>query len=131
MAKEYSRASRVGEEIRRLLAEFLLRGQVADPRIGMVTITAVEVSRDFAHAKVHVSVLELAAGGEESVEALNHAAGFLRSELGRKIKLRTVPQLHFVQDNTERDAVRMDQLIKDVRAVDKAAATRRGDADES
>lgn len=115
MAREYSRTLRVGEQIQRELAQ-LIQLEIKDPRVGMVTVADVEVTTDLAHAKVYVSVLnELIEGGEGSgqaaVDALNHAAGFLRRELSRRVKLRTTPALHFIHDQTTENANRLAALI--------------------
>lgn len=93
----FSRSDRIAQQIQRELAE-LLRTEVKDPRIGMVTITDVEVSRDYSHAKVFYTVI----GSEQDRAAidagLKHAAGFLHSQLFHRLKLRIVPQLHFEYD---------------------------------
>ncbi len=131
MPNEFSRNVRVAEEIRRALAE-IVRESIADPRIGLITLTDVDLSKDLKHARVHTSVLEIADqthSPEQSIEALNHAASFIRGELGRRLKLRAIPRLRFVEDSTERDASRMDALIREVRAVDTAAARKRGEPD--
>lgn len=126
MAQEFSRTDRVAGEIRRVLAD-LIR-DLADPRIGMVSITGVELSRDLAHARVFVSALELAGSdAATSVQALNHAASLLRRELGRRIKFRILPRLQFLADETERKAVDMEARIRDARAQDREAARRRGE----
>ena len=112
MPRDYPRTLRVGEQIRRELAE-LLRDEVKDPRVAGVTLLDVQVSRDLGHAKVYYSTLEddpqrLA----EIQEGLDHAAGFLRGVLGRRMHVRTVPQLHFVYDETEKKAVALEALIR-------------------
>jgi ribosome-binding factor A len=122
MPKEYSRTERVGEQIHRELAE-LLREGVKDPRVGMLTLAGVEVSRDFSHAKVYFTVL----GGEEAVrsttEGLRHAAGFLRRELGRRLHIRVIPELHFVYDDTQEKGARLSALIDRAVAEDRARHT--------
>ena len=84
MAREYSRAQRVGDFLKQELAT-LIQFEVRDPRVGMVSITDVEVSRDMSYARVYVTVLgkETEEDAEESVAALNKAAGFLRSQIAR------------------------------------------------
>jgi ribosome-binding factor A len=110
MSKDFPRTLRVGEQIRRELT-VLLRDGVKDPRIGMVTITDVEVSRDLAHAKVYFTTF----GNEQAVLAskrgLESAAGFLRRELGRHMKIRTVPGLRFLYDDTQQKGRRVSTLI--------------------
>ncbi|WP_303903808.1 30S ribosome-binding factor RbfA [Thiohalomonas denitrificans] len=110
MAKEYSRARRVGEQMQRDLAELIQR-ELNDPRVGFVTISGVEVSRDLEHAKVFVSLLDQQGDAEQSLQALTHAAGFLRRELGRRMSTRTVPRLRFVLDTSIQEGSRLSSLI--------------------
>ncbi len=110
MPQDFSRAARVADQIQRDLSG-LIRQEVKDPRIGLVTITAVEVSRDLSHAKVYVSSLAGGESGGESVRALQHAAGFLRSQLAQTLKIRSIPQLHFVYDVSVERGARLSQLI--------------------
>jgi ribosome-binding factor A len=112
------RAQRVGDQIQRELAG-LLREEVKDPRVGRVTVTAVEVSADLSHAKVHFTHLAGAAHGAEAVEALQHTAGFLRSALSHRLGLYSVPQLHFVYDDSIESGMRLSQLIDDALAADR------------
>lgn len=113
----FARTDRVAEQIRRDLAG-LVRDRVKDPRVGMVTLLDVEVSKDLAHAKVWFDVLQ-AEHGPEAQEALNHAAGFLRHELGHMLKLRVTPTLHFFYDDTQSRGNALSALI------DKAVASDR------
>lgn len=115
----FARTDRVAEQIRRDLAG-LVRDRVKDPRVGMVTLLDVEVSKDLAHAKVWFDVLQ-AEHGPEAQEALNHAAGFLRHELGHMLKLRVTPTLHFFYDDTQSRGNALSALI------DKAVASDRHD----
>ena len=124
MPREFSRSLRVADQIQRELA-VLIRDEVKDPRMGMVSISGVEVSRDMAHAKVYVSVLGEAQVAADSLEALNHAAGFLRRELGRSMRLRSVPQLRFIHDRSLEEGARMSALI------DEALGTRKPDPQDS
>ncbi len=118
-----TRLPRVAEGIREELAELIAR-HVKDPRVGFVTITAVEVSPDFAHAKVYVSTLADPATIPELLEGLQHAAGFLRRELGRRLRIHTIPQLTFVYDESIERGVRQAHLI------DEAVAKEPGRDDE-
>ncbi len=120
MPKDFSRTLRVAEQIQRDLAE-LLRLEVKDPRIGMVTLTDVEVTSDYAHAKIFFTLLGDAAQIEAATEGLNRAAGFLRHELGRRIKLRSIPQLHFIYDESVERGVRLSQLIDAAVSGDSSA----------
>jgi len=110
MPHEFSRTYRIGEQIKRELAD-LVR-QLKDPRIGMVTITDVEVSKDLSHAKVFFSVLGESEDVRQTQIGLEHAGGFLRRELGRGLRLRITPHLHFHYDDTQLRGQEMDQLIR-------------------
>ena len=110
MAKNPSRLGRIAEQIQKDLAE-LVRTELKDPRVGMITLTGVEISSDHHHAKVFFTTL----GGEDSaakaVNGLEHASGFLRSQLAKGLKLRLVPELHFVYDESVERGVRLSRLI--------------------
>lgn len=103
-----NRAFKVADQIQRDLTELIAR-ELKDPRVGMVTIQGVEVTPDYAHAKIYFSVLtgDVAA----TTEALNQAAGFLRSGLFKRIHIHTVPTLHFLFDRTTERAADMNALI--------------------
>ena len=120
MPREFSRTRRVGEQIQRELAE-LVRAELKDPRLGMVTIQAVEVTRDLGHAKVFFTVLGNKGPVQESQAVLQHAAGFLRGELGRRMVIRSVPQLHFVYDESVERGSRLSHLIDEAVASDRHA----------
>jgi len=109
VARGFSRATRLADQIQRDLAD-LIRVEVRDPRVGLVTITTVEVTRDLSHAKVFVTSLSETEAAE-SVQALTRAAGFLRSRLAQMLKLRTIPELHFVYDASVERGVRLSKLI--------------------
>ncbi|GAB7533601.1 30S ribosome-binding factor RbfA [Pseudomonas sp. 3A(2025)] len=119
MAKEYSRTQRIGDQMQRELAQ-LIRREVKDPRVGLVTITAVDVSRDVGHAKIYVTVMgqDDAAAIAQSIKVLNTAAGFLRMQLGREMKLRSVPQLHFHYDESVVRGAHLSSLIERAVAED-------------
>jgi len=110
MAREYSRASRLGDQIQRDLSD-LIRLELKDPRVGMVTITAVEVMRDLSHARVFVTSLAGEEATQESIRALRHAAGFLRSRLAQTLTSRVVPELDFVYDESIERGARLSRLI--------------------
>ena len=118
MKKTSQRAQRVGDQIQRELAE-LLASEVKDPRVGRVTITAVEVAGDFAHAKVFFTHLAGKESAPAAVAALGRTAGFLRSELARRLDLYSVPQLHFVYDDSIESGMRLSNLIDQAVAEDK------------
>ncbi|MGV0985130.1 MAG: 30S ribosome-binding factor RbfA [Limnohabitans sp.] len=116
-----NRGFRVADQIQRDLAELIAR-ELKDPRVGMVTINAVEVTPDYAHAKVFFSVLT--GNPDEATEGLNAAAGFLRNGLFKRLHIHTVPTLHFMFDRTTERASDMNALIS------KAVASRAKDAEE-
>jgi ribosome-binding factor A len=119
MPRDFPRTERVGDQIQRELAD-LIRLQVKDPRVGMVTLAGVEVSRDLAHAKVWFTVLGDAKQVADTTEGLQRAAGFLRRELGRRMRLRMVPHLHFQYDDTQERGARISALIDQAVAEDRA-----------
>jgi ribosome-binding factor A len=110
LPREFPRAYRVGEQLHRELAR-LIHDTVKDPRVGMVTVVDVAMSRDLAYAKVYFTVI----GDDETARAseagLNRAAKFLRSEVGRRIQMRGVPELRFIYDDTQQKGARVDALI--------------------
>jgi ribosome-binding factor A len=125
-----ARQARVADQIQREIAE-LIRLEVRDPRVGLVTITGVELSRDASHAKVFFTVLGAAAEGEAAREGLQRAAGFLRSGLAHRLTTRKVPELHFTYDESVERGMRLSKLIDEAvkpQAQPRAARrTRRGD----
>jgi len=117
MPKEFSRTRRVGLQIQRDLAD-LIRSQIKDPRIGMISVNAVQVSRDLAHAKVYITSLD-DSHREETLDILKKAAGFLRHELGQLMTTRVTPQLHFFYDESIERGSRLTGLIEDAVSKDK------------
>jgi len=114
--REFTRTDRVGPELQRELVE-ILREEVRDPRLKGITIQEVRVTRDLAHAKIFFTCFPLDEGGREQERVLNgKLAGFLRSSLSRRALLRSVPQLHFVHDES---IVRGEQLTH---LIDQAVA---------
>ena len=103
-----NRAFKVADQIQRDLTELIAR-ELKDPRVGMVTIQAVEVTPDYAHAKIFFSVLT--GDPAATTEALNQAAGFLRNGLFKRLHIHTVPTLHFLFDRTTERAADMNALI--------------------
>jgi ribosome-binding factor A len=121
MARKSSKPNRgfqVADQIQRDLVELIAR-ELKDPRVGMVTINAVEVTPDYAHAKVFFSLLN--GNPEETLAGLTAAAGFLRAGLFKRLHIHTVPTLHFVFDRTTERAADMNALIS------KAIASRSKD----
>ena len=110
MPRNAPRLRRIADQIQRELAE-LIRLEMKDPRVGMVTLTDVEVTADHAHAKVYFTLLGSEQALHETEQALQHAAGFLRTQLSHRLRLRTVPQLHFVYDASVERGMRLSRLI--------------------
>jgi len=106
----FSRKDRVNEQIRRELAD-LIHGELKDPRVGMVSITEVEVTPDYAHAKVWFSTLAGEDRIPEIMNGLKKASGFLRRELGRRVRIHTTPELHFVHDQSLERGADLSRLI--------------------
>lgn len=122
MPKDQSRPRRVADQIQRELAE-LIQLEVKDPRVGMVTLTGVEVTPDYSHAKIYFTLLNQGHPLDETLEGLNRAAGYLRSQLAHRMRLRVMPQLHFVFDSSVERGVQLSQLIEEAVALecDKAS----------
>lgn len=113
--KAFQRSDRVAEQVRRDLAD-LIRVELKDPRVGMISLTAVELTPDYAHAKVFFTTLD--SDHLNEIEAgLKRSAGFLRRELGRRIHIHTLPELHFVYDNSLERGASMSQLIAQASAL--------------
>jgi len=113
MPAEFNRAQRLGERIKRDLA-LLIQRELKDPRIGMVTVNFVQLSKDLSYADVNVTVLVPGDVDEEIVESLailNEASVFLRTELGRGLRVRKVPHLRFHYDDSLKRAARINELI--------------------
>ena len=110
----FKRTERVSDQIRMEIADILMR-RVKDPRVGFVTITAVDVTADLKQAWVYVTVLQQGAQEAETLDALSRAEGFIRGELGRRLKLRYVPDLKFVKDTSIDRVSRVLNLLDEVR----------------
>ena len=122
MAKEFGRAQRVAQEMQKEIA-IILQREIKDPRLGlMTTVSDVEVSRDLAYAKVFVTFLndkdeeDIKAG----IKALQDASGFIRTLLGKAMRLRIVPELTFFYDNSLVEGMRMSNLVSNVIKDDEA-----------
>lgn len=114
MRRPSHRPERVAEAIRQTVAEFLT-GNVRDPRVGFVTVTAVEVSADLGHARVRVSVMGSDEEKVTSLEGLASAARFLRAQVAKELPLRTTPELHFELDRGLEHAQRIDQVLRNLK----------------
>jgi ribosome-binding factor A len=125
LPREYPRARRVEEQLKRLLAE-LVRREVKDPRVGLITITSTEVSRDLTHADVYFTPFAGVGDAQAALEALQHAAGYLRHQVRNQMRLRVAPELVFrIDDSVERGA-RLSALIHDAVESDRR---RHGESD--
>ncbi len=118
--KGFSRKDRVAEQIRRELAE-LIRQELKDPRVGMISITDVEVTADYAHAKVFFSTLASSEHLADVMTGLQKASGFLRRELGKRISIHMTPQLHFVFDQSLERGADLSKLIQEAVAISETS----------
>jgi|SRR5690554_3059464 len=130
MPREFFRSDRVADAIQRYLAQVIQR-EVRDPRVGMVNINAVTVSRDMSYAKIYTT--QVGADPEtsqQSVDVLNNAAGFLRSMLARELDMRSVPQLRFYYDHVSVRGQELSSLIDRAVANDRARSADRDEHEE-
>jgi len=118
MSKEFSRTRRVGEQMQRELAQLIQR-EVKDPRLGMVTVSGVDVSRDYSTAKVYITVLGENADPAQTLSILNKVSGFLRHELGQRMVLRTIPALTFHYDESVERGSELSRLIDEAVSKDR------------
>jgi ribosome-binding factor A len=127
MAREYARTDRVGQQIQKEIAIILMR-EIKDPRLSMTTVSAVEVTRDLAYAKVFVTFFnDNAEDIKASLEVLADAEGYIRSLLGKRLRARIMPHLRFVYDSSMSEGVRMSALVDQAVASDKSADTQVND----
>ncbi|CCO49078.1 Ribosome-binding factor A [Vibrio nigripulchritudo SOn1] len=130
MSKEFSRTQRVSQQLQKELA-LILQREVRDSRIGMVTISDVEVSRDLAYAKVFVTFLCVGEQTpESSLAALKEHEVQIRMMLGKRIRLRLTPEVRFTYDNTLVEGMRMSNLVSEVVSKDKRKKEDAGRGDE-
>lgn len=137
MSEMTARAQRIADQIQREIA-VLIQLEMSDPRVGMVSVTGVDVSNDLAHAKIYITVLNSLAGDEqinadtlsepgvldqleieENLKALKKASGFLRTLLAKRLRLRVVPKLQFYYDSSIEQGQRLSDLIDDALAADR------------
>ena len=121
MKRHNPRAQRVADQIQRELMD-LVRFEIKDPRIGMVTITSIDVTSDLSHANVMFTHLGGAAHADEVLTGLTHAAGHLRTVLSHRLRLYSVPQLHFKYDDSIESGRRLSNLIDEAVAEDRKNA---------
>ena len=127
--REFSRTDRVAQQIQKEIAVILQR-EIKDPRLGFVTVSAVEVSRDLSYAKIFVTVLNTSDEDKtkQSVQILNDATGYIRSILGKRIRARIMPELRFVVDTSLLEGMRISNLVDSVIREDNA---KRGPEEEN
>lgn len=131
MKRDFSRTDRVSQQIQKEVAVIIQR-DIKDPRVGMATVSSVEVSRDLSFAKVFVTLYNSDdQKSQQAVNILNEACGFIRSLLGKRIRARVMPQLKFVLDSSLMDGMRISNFVDEVMAKDrkKAQAAEGTDAD--
>jgi ribosome-binding factor A len=121
MAREFGRPERVADFLRKELSQ-VMQQQLRDPRVGLASITDVDVSRDLSHAKVHVTVLgsESADDAKEIIQVLNKASGFFRSQVAKSHSMRITPTIRFYFDESIHRGQHLSSLIDDALAADRA-----------
>ncbi|HEX4353603.1 MAG TPA: 30S ribosome-binding factor RbfA [Polyangiales bacterium] len=115
------RIARIDQEIRRILGT-LITQELSDPRLSFVTVTRAEISDDLQHCKVYVSVIGDRHQARQSLDALTHASGFLRGELGHKIDLRHTPDLIFIEDRSTERAIEIAKTLREDAEKHRVAA---------
>ncbi|MEG0279331.1 MAG: 30S ribosome-binding factor RbfA [Morganella sp. (in: enterobacteria)] len=119
MAREFSRSQRVSQEIQKEIA-IILQREIKDPRVGMATVSGVDLSRDMAYATVFVTFLNFIGEDHNSeqvklgIRVLNDISGYIRSLLGKEMRLRIIPELKFEYDSSLVEGMRMSNLVSDV-----------------
>ncbi len=113
------RVGRVGEALKEEISQ-IVREELKDPRVGFVTVTAVEAAPDFSHARVYVSVLGSADDVKESLQILNRAAGFVRSEVGKRVRLHHTPEIVFKLDQSLEHGLKISNLLHQVQDETKS-----------
>jgi len=115
--RDFNRSERVAGQLRRDLAK-LIQSEVKDPEVGFVSVSDVEVTRDLSHAKIYITVFD-PAKAPQSMKALRRASSFLRLRLGQELRLRQVPELHFLHDDSVEKGSQIDELIAKALNADK------------
>jgi len=111
---DYKRSDRVGDLLLELVSQLLAK-EVCDPRIGLVTLTGADVSKDLRHARIYFSLLAGRQGEAEVLAGLKSATGFIRAKIAKELKLRFVPTIEFVYDDTQDRAQRIEDLLQQVK----------------
>lgn len=129
MAREFARTDRVAQEIQKEIAMIIQR-EVKDPRLGMVTVNAVEITRDLAYAKIFVTFFTLEGQNVDvSIDVLNEASSYIRTLLAKRINARIMPELRFIYDSSMVEGVRMGNLVD--KAVAEDMKNHEGEIDEA
>ncbi|ASP49236.1 30S ribosome-binding factor RbfA [Colwellia sp. BRX10-3] len=129
MAREFARTDRVAQEIQKEIAMIIQR-EVKDPRLGMVTVNAVEITRDLAYAKIFVTFFTLEGQNVDvSIDVLNEASSYIRTLLAKRINARIMPELRFIYDSSMVEGVRMGNLVD--KAVAEDVKNHEGEIDEA
>ncbi|MBA5608568.1 30S ribosome-binding factor RbfA [Duganella sp. FT3S] len=127
------RGQRVADQIQRDLSE-IIAFELKDPRVGMITLTEVQLTPDYAHAKIFFTMLKDSKEAvQNTIEGLNKAAGYMRNQLGKRLHIHTLPQLHFVHDVSTARGMELSALIDQAnatRALDDEQSQQRTDADK-
>ncbi len=110
---KFKRSDRVSNQIHRIISN-IIKNEMRDSRVDMVTVTGVELTRNLKNARIYVSVLCDENDVEESVAALNNASNFIRSRLGESIALKNIPAIKFYYDSSIVDGMRMDKLLDEI-----------------
>jgi ribosome-binding factor A len=124
MPRDFPRSLRIAGQVQRELSD-IIRLELKDPRVGMITLTDVEVTPDGAHARVYFTLLGESSRIDEAAIGLQHAAGYLRSQLAKRLKVRIVPHLQFKYDPSVERGARLSQLIDAAVADDSKKRSKR------
>lgn len=122
MAREFKRSSRVSSQMQKELAIILQQG-IKDPRIGFITVNEVELSKDLTSAKIYITALGADEQGQkDNIRWLNDAASYIRSEMGKRMRLRSVPYIKFYYDTSFENGMRVSELLSDIELPPESSA---------
>lgn len=110
--REFERVDRLSQLLHREIAS-MLQSEVKDPRMAFVTVSDVQVTRDLAYAKIYITSIKEVDSVKKTIATLNQAAGFFRTQLSKRLKLRKIPELQFIYDKTLVEATRLSKIIND------------------